>query len=493
MRGHLNECLYKHPFNIDINDQLYLNIYPDPNDKVHLKVKENIANYVKVKSDNVTLTAGADDSIALIINSLPNARDRVIYKYSPAYMFLDSMCNTIYHVETPIKDRYKAMELYNPPNGSIIYICNPCNPTNDLWDRSEYLYLCNKYPECIIIIDEAYMDFHDMEHSYNHINEYKNLFYVRTFSKLFGIADLRLGYFIHNKDFLTSYYCFKKITNISKSFANKIFEHIDFYKNIKLQIDYVKNKLGSHSPTNFIFLHSREEDLDEIKQFALENNLLLRFGYGNAVRISLQVDTNIELIRNIIDKYDVLPDIRELYTSIDTRIELVNLFRKFMEIADKNNIIWWVDGGTRIGAERHQAIIPWDDDIDIGIHHEDMESIADTLRPYFNVKKNTTTDQYYQICSNTFDGHPRDSYHIDIFPFSKTDNKYIHVDSRFRHHVDGMGNFDYTDSELLPLRYVNFYDFTVPVPQQKLPDIFNQLEIRKDNELIYKSSKLVLS
>lgn len=493
MRGHLNECVYKHPFNIDINKSQYLNIYPDPNDDVHMKVKENIANYVHVEHNNVTLTAGADDSISLIINSLPNARDRVIYKYSPAYMFLDSMCNTIYHVETPLKDRYKAMELYNPPDGSIIYICNPCNPTNDLWKRSEYLYLCTNYPNCIIIVDEAYMDFHDMDHSYSHINEYNNLFYVRTFSKLFGIADLRLGYFIHNKDFLSSYYCFKKITNISKSFANKIFEHIDFYKNIKSQIDDVKNKLNVDSPTNFIFIHSREEDLADIRKFALEKNLLLRFGYGNAVRISLQVDTNIDLIKYIIDKYDILPDIRELYTPIEVRIELQTIFRQFISIMKNANIEYWVDGGTRIGAERHQAIIPWDDDIDIGIHATDMEYVADLLRPYFKVEKNTTTDLYYQICLSTFEGHPRNTNHIDIFPFIKEANMYLHVDQRFRSYEDGMGNFSYTEDELFPLRSVNFYDFTVFIPNQKLPNIFNQLEIRKDKKLIYKSSKLILS
>jgi histidinol-phosphate/aromatic aminotransferase/cobyric acid decarboxylase-like protein len=488
MRGHLNECIYKHPFDLNINDPEYLNIYPTDDD-VHLELKQKIANYVSVSAQNITLTAGADDSIALIISSLPNSDKRVIYKYSPAYMFLNRLSNTIYNIETPLKDRYKAMELYKPEDGSIIYICNPCNPTNDLWDRNEYLYLCKKYPKCIVIVDEAYMDFHDMEHSYSHINEYSNLFYVRTLSKLFGIANLRLGYFVHNNDFKPVYYCFKKVTNIAKVFANKIFDHLDFYKNIKNQIDEVKNKLNVNSPTNFIFLHTREQDLQEIEKFANDNNILIRLGYGNAVRISLQIDTNVDLIKEIM-KFDILPDIRELYTDIDLRIVMTNMLRDFIKIADENNVVWWADGGTRIGAERHNAIIPWDDDIDIGILPCDIESI---LKPHFNIQRNLTTELYHQICLKSYDGHPRDTIHIDIFPFIKEDNKHIHKDYRFREHADGKGNFGYNDGELFPLRSVDFYDFKIFVPNQSLPEVFNTLEIRKDSELIYTSSKLILS
>lgn len=488
MRGHLNECIYIHPFELNINDPLYLNIYPT-DDNIHLELKQKIAKYVSVDAQNITLTAGADDSISLVLNSLQNSQDRVIYKYAPSYMFLDSLSNKLFNVETPLKDRYKAMEFYNPPDGSIIYICNPCNPTNDLWDRDEYLYLCKKYPKCTIIVDEAYMDFHNMDHSYSHINEYNNLFYIRTMSKLFGIANLRLGYFVHNSNFKPVYYCFKKITSIAKVFANKIFDHLDFYRDIKNQIDSVKKQLSVISPTNFIFLHTKEQDLDEIKKFADANNIMVRFGYGNAVRISLQIDTDIELIRNIM-KYDVLPDIRELYTDIDIRIKLTNMFRQFIKIVDANNVIWWAEGGTRIGADRQGTIVPWDDDIDIGVLSWD---IIDILRPFFNVKKNTTTNLYYQICLKEFDGHPRDTEHIDIFLFIKENNQYVNIDPRFREHEDGKGNFIYTYDDIFPLRRAKFYDFEIPVPNQSLPELFNILEIHKDSQLIYKSSRLVLS
>ena len=55
-----------------------------------------------------------------------------------------------YSVETPLENRHRAMALYEPPPGSIIYVCNPCNPTGDVWETDNYLQLCKKYPPSVL-------------------------------------------------------------------------------------------------------------------------------------------------------------------------------------------------------------------------------------------------------------------------------------------------------------------------------------------------------
>lgn len=53
---------------------------------------------------------------------------------------------------------------------------------------------------------------------------------------------------------------------------------------------------------------------------------------------------------------------------------MLKLLRVFDEICRKNNLKYWLDGGTLIGAIRHNGFIPWDDDIDVAMLSDDYEN-----------------------------------------------------------------------------------------------------------------------
>lgn len=79
------------------------------------------------------------------------------------------------------------------------------------------------------------------------------------------------------------------------------------------------------------------------------------------------------------------------------KIQLVNilLLEKFKKVCDENDIKFWLQGGTLLGAIRHKGFIPWDDDCDLGIMREDFNKIKKILET--NDKYNITIKDYFHL------------------------------------------------------------------------------------------------
>jgi lipopolysaccharide cholinephosphotransferase len=70
----------------------------------------------------------------------------------------------------------------------------------------------------------------------------------------------------------------------------------------------------------------------------------------------------------------------DYYTPENIKIELIEMLKSIVDDFDKNKIQYWADGGTLLGAVRNGGIIPWDDDIDIGVFKEDGVVVKCVLR-----------------------------------------------------------------------------------------------------------------
>jgi histidinol-phosphate aminotransferase len=85
----------------------------------------------------------------------------------------------------------------------VIYICNPNNPTGTCTPRSDIEYaVANAPKDTIILIDEAYVHLCDAPRSLDFVKEGKNVIVLRTFSKLYGMAGIRMGFAIGRPDLL---------------------------------------------------------------------------------------------------------------------------------------------------------------------------------------------------------------------------------------------------------------------------------------------------
>ena len=103
----------------------------------------------------------------------------------------------------------KAM-LAAATNPGVIYICNPNNPTGTCTPREDIEYAVAHAPkDAVLLIDEAYIHLCDAPRSLDFVKEGKNVIVLRTFSKLYGMAGLRMGFAVGRPDLL------KKISDLN--------------------------------------------------------------------------------------------------------------------------------------------------------------------------------------------------------------------------------------------------------------------------------------
>jgi histidinol-phosphate aminotransferase len=96
----------------------------------------------------------------------------------------------------------KAM-LAAATNPGVIYICNPNNPTGTCTPRKDIEYVVAHAPkDTIVLIDEAYIHLCDEQHSLDFVKDGKNVIVLRTFSKLYGMAGIRMGFAVGRPDLL---------------------------------------------------------------------------------------------------------------------------------------------------------------------------------------------------------------------------------------------------------------------------------------------------
>ena len=88
-------------------------------------------------------------------------------------------------------------------NPGVIYVCNPNNPTGTVTPRKDIEYIVANAPkDTVILIDEAYIHLSDATPSLDFVKDGKNVIVLRTFSKLYGMAGLRLGFAIGRPDLI---------------------------------------------------------------------------------------------------------------------------------------------------------------------------------------------------------------------------------------------------------------------------------------------------
>lgn len=274
-----------------------IHIYPDPTAS---ELRKELGRRYDIEPDNIVVGNGGEQILEIIAETFINADDEVI----TADTTFDILGIHVSHmggkvVTVPLKGYKQDFEGFIKAineNTKLIYVCNPNNPLGNIATKEEVEYLADNVPEDVVIVfDEAYYDFAKVNPDYPEtidiLKRRPNTIILRTFSKVTGIAGVRIGYAITSNEIAKEMNKVKGTFNVNRLAQAAALgalndeEHIKKtvelnYKSLsmmeetfeELGLEYVK------SNANFIFVNVGK-DSRVVSEELLKRGIVIKAGY----------------------------------------------------------------------------------------------------------------------------------------------------------------------------------------------------------------------
>ncbi len=184
---------------VDANENPYnngVNRYPDP---LQLEVKALLSLLKGVGVEQIFLGNGSDEAIDLIYRIFCQPRIDNVVAISPSYGMYQVCAdiNDIQYRAVPLTEDFQINRLALvdriDDRTKVIWICSPNNPTGNAFELSEIEWFLQQYPNKIVVVDEAYIDFSSKPSLLTLLPAYENLIVLQTLSKAWGQAAIRCG------------------------------------------------------------------------------------------------------------------------------------------------------------------------------------------------------------------------------------------------------------------------------------------------------------
>jgi histidinol-phosphate aminotransferase len=298
--------------------------YPDSDGTFLRKV---IAKKFKLDVNRIILGNGSDQVFELICKAFLNKNDEVIIsKYSFIIYRIYSKINfakIVYASENNFISSVDNILSRVTRKTKIVFIANPNNPTGTYISKNEILRLRKKLrTDILLVVDDAYfeyMNFKDYENGLKLFSKFKNVVITRTFSKIYGLAGLRVGWAHSSKNIINALYKIKPPFNVSRpalfaasaalkdvSWLNKEIAHVRKWSN---KLYYLFKDLNIHTnktSVNFLLINfERVKKTSKQVFFALaKKGILLRqmdvYSIKNSLRVSVgNTKENLKLISEL--------------------------------------------------------------------------------------------------------------------------------------------------------------------------------------------------
>lgn len=286
-----------------------------------------LADFYKVKTSQLILGNGSDEIIDMVGKAFIRQGDNCVgitptfsvYKFTTLSNGAEFIGVGEGEEKTPLCELLKAIN----EKTRVVFICSPNNPTGVYYNGAELCEFLDKVPANVMVfLDQAYAEFAtagDYPQMFDMLEKYPNLLINRTFSKIYGLAGIRLGYAVSSEQVIKAMWKIKPPFDINlaaqaaaiAALSDK--DHVE--KTRQLNADGIKElkpffeKIGFKVlPTqgNFICVHIGKRARDLV-QFLEENGMIIRgltsFGMPEHVRITLGKPEENKFLMDLVEKW----------------------------------------------------------------------------------------------------------------------------------------------------------------------------------------------
>ena len=178
--------------------------YPDEHNNVLI---DKLAKLNGVNRDEILLGDGSSEILKLCAETFTGKHGSSLVAADPTFEAIleQAKTNGAEVIKVPLTSTYAhdLPKMLSSAKGGLIYVCNPNNPTASITPKNELRdFIAKRPPETMVLVDEAYFHFADSpdyESVIPLVKDYPNLLVARTFSKVYGMAGLRCGYCVAQK------------------------------------------------------------------------------------------------------------------------------------------------------------------------------------------------------------------------------------------------------------------------------------------------------
>jgi histidinol-phosphate aminotransferase len=262
-----------------------VNLYPDGN---AYYLKQKLAAKLGVQPTNLILGNGSNEIIEFAGHALlASGTNAVVSQYCFAvYPIVTALfgANLITVPAMNYGHDLPAMLRAITSRTRIVFVANPNNPTGTLAPREEVIKFVNEVPDDVLLVmDEAYIDFLDDPLdlvSLVRLNTRPNLILMRTFSKIYGLAGLRIGYGIGNSEFVAALEKIRQPFNINLLAQTAAIAALDDVEHVR------KTRVSNFAGLEFFKRAFRDLKFEFVPSSA--NFILVRVGDGQRVFEAVQ-------------------------------------------------------------------------------------------------------------------------------------------------------------------------------------------------------------
>ncbi len=293
-------------------DWEWLRRYPNPYAE---EFRQAISHVLGVSSDWIIVGNGSDEILNIVLRASVEPGRRVVYPV-PTYVLYRTLTQiqSAEILEIPYTEDYKLpLEELIAAQGCVTFIASPNSPSGHVVSADELRELATKLSG-ILVIDEAYVDFAE-ENALTLVSDFENVIVIRTLSKGYSLAGVRLGFGVANPRLLSGLYKVKDSYNIDAiacAVGTAAMNDQDYKNTCVAKVKASRTKLAKDlkqlgfkvwdSQTNFLLTKPPKANAEYLYQKLKEQGILVRYfkqpGLDDKLRITVGTDEQNQVLVN---------------------------------------------------------------------------------------------------------------------------------------------------------------------------------------------------